>query len=144
MDWEQYREYMNLGKVRRRMREIEAAQRALYGRMEALLDEFRTTFARSRPWEIHPYIHKRGEGMRHWTWRLKGYRGQGQNYVHLLDERALPILKASPPAVREIWLRLDREGRAVSLQYNRLAYELRWLRIQEGYLVEWKRLMNRT
>ncbi|MFZ5593684.1 MAG: hypothetical protein ACOY4D_05405 [Pseudomonadota bacterium] len=118
------------GKVRQRIRELEAEKVELIKRMEVLAQEFQQAFR--RPWPAHPVVQRVAGGYVYVRWRLQGRNGK-QNYVDLACEAGQVLLSNLELPVRNIYVRYGQQ--MLNLNVSHAVRHGEWTRLRQ-YLAD--------
>lgn len=133
---------MRSADVRLRQAELVESCGAVHARMQALVEEFATTFR--RPWPIHLVLQDRSPYQtlppyRTLRWRLPGRDGRGQSMIVLVrSEKGLAVLNGLSTEVRRLFLEFDRRAAVLNLEHGLLRLELRELEQFSAYLRDWR------
>jgi len=114
------------GRVRQRVRDLEAEKVGLVKRMEVLAQEFQQAFR--RPWPAHPVVQRIAGGHVYVRWRCQGRNGK-QNYVDLAGEAGQALLSALEPPVQRIYVRYGQE--MLNLNVAHALRQSEWTRLRQ-------------
>lgn len=130
---------MKLADARKRIQVLESELQQIDDRMNALVQEFKSTY--QRPWVAHPAVHRsRAEGGAVFRWRLRGKDGVGQSWLMFTSDMLQEALSREnvPMRTRLAWLKIEHRGRVLTFEHRIRNYER--LRLKE--LIEQQQTLN--
>lgn len=115
---------MKLAEARKRMQVLESQLQQIDDQMNALVQEFKSTY--QRPWVAHPAVHRsRAEGGAVFRWRLRGVDGIGQSWLMFTSDMLQDALEREgvPIRTRHAWLNIEHRGRVLTFEHRIRNYE---------------------